>query len=85
MSLRVGTTRSGPASVPAMPMLWKRSRALELVACCGRDIDGTREFAGPRGAASYADYEAMLAHERLDLLIVALPPFAHDGQVELAG
>ena len=57
---------------------------LELVACCGRDAQKTKDFARPRGAAAYIDFSAMLAHERLDLLVVALPPFAHEGQVEQA-
>src|SRR5690606_5337314 len=56
----------------------------ELVACCGRDRDRTRAFAQPHGAAAYTDFTAMLDRECLDLLIVALPPFAHEGQVEAA-
>jgi predicted dehydrogenase len=57
---------------------------LELVACCGRDAAKAETFAAPRGAAAYADFNTMLVREALDLLIVALPPFAHDGQVEAA-
>nr|WP_269467917.1 Gfo/Idh/MocA family oxidoreductase [Devosia ureilytica] len=57
---------------------------LELVACCGRDAARTGTFTAPRKAVSYTDLLLMLARERLDLLIVALPPFAHDGQVEQA-
>ena len=56
----------------------------EFVACCGRDLDKTRAFAASRGIAAYTDFDRMLATERLDLVIVALPPFAHHGQVEAA-
>ena len=84
MSLRVGLLGAGGIGARHADAL-KEVGDLELVACCGRDLNRTRDFAGPRGAAAYTDNEAMLAHERLDLLIVALPPFAHDGQVEAAG
>jgi predicted dehydrogenase len=57
---------------------------LELVACCGRDPNKVADFVAARGVAGYTDFPAMLERERLDLLVVALPPFAHDGQVELA-
>jgi predicted dehydrogenase len=57
---------------------------LELVACCGRDKGKTEEFSARFGAAPYADFERMLGEEELDLLIVALPPFAHTGQAEMA-
>lgn len=84
MSLRVGLLGAGGIGARHADALEKVD-GLDLVACCGRDIDRTREFATPRGATAYTDHEMMLAHERLDLMIVALPPFAHDGQVEAAG
>ncbi len=84
MSLRVGLLGAGGIGARHADAL-NEVDGLELIACCGRDIDRTREFAGPRDTAAYTDYETMLANERLDLMIVALPPFAHDGQVELAG
>lgn len=83
MSLRVGLLGTGgigarhAEAVQALP-------GLELVACCGRDTARTEAFAAARAAVAYTDLSLMLAHERLDLLMVALPPFAHDGQVELA-
>ncbi len=84
MNLRVGILGAGGIGARHADALGKAG-GFELVACCGRDIDRTQDFAAPRGAVAYTDYEAMLANERLDLLIVALPPFAHDGQVEAAG
>lgn len=57
---------------------------MELVACCGREAQPTDEFAARFGAAPFTDFERMLGETQLDLLIVALPPFAHTGQVESA-
>ena len=83
MSLRVGVLGTGGIGARHADALAKIENA-ELVACCGRDPDRARDFAGPRGAASYTDFGRMLATERLDLLVVSLPPYAHDGQVEAA-
>ena len=66
----------------------RRSRGLpdllRLTACCGRDPAATEAFAARRGALAFTDFGRMLAEVSPDLLIVALPPFAHDGQVEAA-
>ena len=83
MTLRVGLLGAGGIgarhadAVLALP-------TMKLVACCGRDADRTAEFARPRKATAYTDFSLMLKREKLDLLIVALPPFAHEGQVEEA-
>lgn len=83
MSLRVGLL--GPGGIGARHAdALSAIEGAELVACCGRDLDRTRAFSAPRGAAAYADFDRMIEAERLDLLIVALPPFAHRGQVEAA-
>jgi predicted dehydrogenase len=57
---------------------------LQLVACCGRTEPKAAQFAAQFNCAAYTDFERMLAEQRLDLLIVALPPHAHSGQVEKA-
>ncbi|HTV69605.1 MAG TPA: Gfo/Idh/MocA family oxidoreductase [Rhizobiaceae bacterium] len=57
---------------------------LDLVACCGREPGKTAAFAKTIEAAPFTDFAEMLAVAKPDLLIVALPPFAHDGQVEAA-
>jgi predicted dehydrogenase len=57
---------------------------LQLVACCGRDDYEVAGFATKFDCARYTDFERMLQEQRLDLLIVALPPYAHSGQVEQA-
>jgi predicted dehydrogenase len=83
VSLRVGLL--GPGGIGA-----RHAAALlavdgmALVAVCGRDGERTAAFARPYGAAAYVAFERMLETEALDLLIVALPPFAHAGEVERA-
>lgn len=56
---------------------------MQLVACCGRSDNKAREFAARFGAEPFTDLRRML-DSQIDLLIVALPPFAHTGQVEQA-
>jgi predicted dehydrogenase len=83
MTVRVGLLGTGGIGARHAEALAKVEDT-ELVACCGRDPDKAQDFAAPRGAVPYTDFERMLAMEQLDLLIVALPPYAHDGQVEAA-
>lgn len=83
MTLRVGLL--GPGGIGGRHAdAVARVPGLELVACCGKDLTKTEEFSQARGAAPYTDFGSMLVQEQLDLLIVALPPFAHEGQVEAA-
>lgn len=83
MSLRVGLL--GPGGIGARHAAAVHAvDGLELVACCGRDPDRTAAFAAKFGAAAFTDLARMLDDARPDLLIVALPPFAHAGEVELA-
>lgn len=55
-----------------------------LTACIGRDAERTAAFAARHGGRAWTSLEALLAEAPPDLLIVALPPFAHAGQVEAA-
>jgi predicted dehydrogenase len=57
---------------------------LALVAVCGRDAGRTEAFAATHGGRAFTDFAAMLDDASPDLLVVALPPFAHAGQVEAA-
>ena len=57
---------------------------MTLVACCGRDPARTAAFAAQHGGAPYTDLDLMLTRERLDLLIVTVPPYARGGEVERA-
>lgn len=83
MTLRVGLLGTGGIGARLADAVSKVD-GMELVACCGRDAARTSEFARANSAVDYTDLDIMLARERLDLLVVALPPFAHDGQVEAA-
>lgn len=83
MTLRVGLLGTGGIGARHADAVAKAD-GLELVACCGRDAGKAAAFAEVRSAAAYTDFDAMLGREKLDLLVVALPPFAHDGQVEAA-
>jgi predicted dehydrogenase len=55
-----------------------------LAAVCGRDPARSKAFAARFGAAAFTDYTRFLDDAAVDLLIVALPPYAHSGQVEAA-
>lgn len=57
---------------------------LALVAACGRRLESAGAFGAKFGAAAFTDFDRMLDEARPDLLIVALPPDAHEGQVERA-
>jgi predicted dehydrogenase len=57
---------------------------LQLVAACGRTEPKAAEFAAKFNCVAYTAFERMLSEQRPDLLIVALPPHAHGGQVEKA-
>jgi predicted dehydrogenase len=62
----------------------KLPELMRLTACCGRDPSAIAAFAARHGAEAFTDFERMLGEATPDLLIVALPPFAHAGQVEAA-
>lgn len=59
---------------------------LELVALCDHKPENTQHFAADFAPAAghYTELAPMLAAEKLDLLIICLPPFAHADEVELA-
>jgi predicted dehydrogenase len=82
MSLRVGLLGLGGIGARHADAVKKLSERMELVACCGRDPGRTSEFADRFGAKAFTDFERMLAEAGLDLLIVALPPYAHNGEIE---
>lgn len=81
--LRVGLLGCGgigarhAAAVGALP------DEMQLVACAGRNETHVREFGARFGAEPFTDLRRLL-DSQVDLLIVALPPFAHIGQVEQA-
>lgn len=59
----------------------------QLVAFCDQTLENARlyneRYAEGR-APVYSDFHQMLDREKLDLLVIALPPFAHTDEVEYA-
>ena len=84
MTLRLGLLGAGGIGARHVRAAATLPGALELVAVCGRDAARTDAFAAEHGGTAYTDFDRMLGEARLDLLVVALPPFAHTGQVEAA-
>lgn len=56
----------------------------ELVGVCSRTEESARELAAPRGATVYPDAETLFETADLDAVIVSIPPYAHEGQEQLA-
>ena len=83
MPLRVGLIGTGGIGARHAAAAQKVT-GLHFVAACGREISRAEDFGKRFGVTAYDDLERMLGSERLDLLVVALPPFAHAGQVERA-
>ena len=49
---------------------------IDLIAVAGRDLGRAEALAKPRGAVAYGDWAAMVAQERLDGVILSVPPDA---------
>jgi predicted dehydrogenase len=84
MTLRIGLLGPGGIGARHAAAIARLADRMQLVACCGRDADSTAAFAARFGARPYTDFACMLDQSNLDLLIVALPPYAHSGEVEAA-
>lgn len=82
--LRVGILGCGGIGARHAAAIGALPEQMHLVACAGRDEARVAAFANKFGATHYADYSRMLAAAQLDLLVVALPPSVHDGEVEKA-
>ncbi|HEY0748474.1 MAG TPA: Gfo/Idh/MocA family oxidoreductase, partial [Steroidobacteraceae bacterium] len=57
---------------------------MRLAACASRDAASAQAFAIKFGATAYRDFDSLLRSAELELLIIAIPPFAHNGEVEKA-
>lgn len=57
---------------------------VQVTAVCDADAAKAESLADLFGAKAYGSFDEMLADERLDLLYICLPPFAHSGQFEAA-
>lgn len=55
-----------------------------LSAVCDTEEAAAGQLASKYGAAAYTDFSEMLKNEKLDLLLICLPPFAHHGEAEQA-
>ena len=58
-----------------------------IAAACSTPVDGAQAIAAIDPAAGtrvYEDFDAMLRETELDVLYIAIPPFAHNGQFEKA-
>jgi predicted dehydrogenase len=63
------------------------SEETELVALCDHNPESAQAYCEKYTAGKavvYTDYHTMLEREKLDLLVIALPPFAHTDEVECA-
>lgn len=81
--LRVGLLGCGGIAKRHAAAIAVLSDCTQLIACCGRDENNVAAFARELGARPYVDLRRMLDESTLDLVIVALPPYAHSGQVEM--
>ena len=61
-----------------------KALGLDLVGCCGRDQARTDAFAAEHGGQAFVDLDRMIDTVAPDLLIVALPPFVRNGEIEHA-
>lgn len=52
-----------------------------VAAVCDVNADRAQQVASEEGAQSYTDHRALLEREKPDAVFVAIPPFAHGGEV----
>jgi predicted dehydrogenase len=83
MNLRVGILGTGGIATRHAAAI-TAVEGLQLVAAASRTREGAEAFAARFGGVAYPDADSMLGDAALDLLIVALPPGAHHGEVERA-
>ncbi|MFL6762227.1 MAG: Gfo/Idh/MocA family protein [Sphingomicrobium sp.] len=81
--LRVGLLGCGGIGGRHAGAVKSLSDRMELVACCGRDLERTRTFAQAHGGEAFVDLDRML-DEGMDLLIATLPPYNRHGEIEHA-
>jgi predicted dehydrogenase len=74
----------GPGGIAAKHATAARALGHELVGVVGRDLARAQAFAAAHGGEAFTDLDRMIGTVAPELLIVALPPFAHGGEVEHA-
>ena len=83
MRLRVGLLGCGGIAARHAGAVAALSDRMELVACCGRDLDRTKMFAETHGGTAFVDLDKMI-DEGLDLIVATLPPYNRHGEIEHA-
>lgn len=81
--LRVGLLGCGGIAARHAYAIAALSDRMELVACCGRDLERTQAFAATHGGAAFIDLDRMI-DEGVDLIIATLPPYSRHGEIEHA-
>ena len=79
--LRVGLLGCGGIGGRHAGAVKSLDHTMELVACCGRDLERTRAFAKTHGGEAFVELDRML-DEGIDLLIATLPPYNRHGEIE---
>lgn len=81
--LRVGLLGCGGIGARHAGAVAALGERMELVGCCGRDLERTRAFADEHGGEAYVDLDKMI-DEGIDLLVATLPPYNRHGEIEHA-
>ena len=81
--LRVGLLGCGGIAARHAGAVAALTDRMELVACCGRDLDRTQAFAETHGGNAFIDLDKMI-DEGVDLVIATLPPYNRHGEIEHA-
>ena len=81
--LRVGLLGCGGIGARHAGAVAALGERMELVGCCGRDLERTRAFADEHGGEAYVDLDRMIDNG-IDLLIATLPPYNRRGEIEHA-
>jgi predicted dehydrogenase len=79
--LRIGLLGCGGIAARHASAVKALHEEMELVACCGRDVERTEAFAAAHGGAACVELDRML-DMGIDLIVVALPPYVRSGEIE---
>lgn len=83
MTLRVGLLGCGGIAARHAGAVKALNSRVELVGCCGRDLERTQAFAAEHGGEAYVDLDKMI-DAGIDLLIATIPPYNRRGEIEHA-
>jgi predicted dehydrogenase len=81
--LRVGLLGCGGIGARHAGAVAVLGERMELVGCCGRDLERTQAFAVEHRGRAYVDLDKMI-DDGIDLLIATLPPYNRHGEIEHA-